>query len=135
MGWSSTSVSKDALDVFQRLPLKHYNTAWVLSQHLKKDMRLSYLAQELISIDRLALQSWCAMGNCDSMQKDHGTALKNFQRAVELNSRFTYAHTLCGHGYVAFEDFEMESKVTKMPLRSMQDIIMPGMVLQRRVFS
>ncbi|KAK1420361.1 hypothetical protein QVD17_21891 [Tagetes erecta] len=137
---------QEALDVFMQLPLKHYNTGWVLSQvgkahfelvdymeaerafsnarlaspyslegmdiystvlyHLKEDMRLSYLAQELISTDRLAPQSWCAMGNCYSMQKDHETALKNFQRAVQLNSRFTYAHTLCGHEYVALEDFE-----------------------------
>ncbi|KAI3800749.1 hypothetical protein L1987_28843 [Smallanthus sonchifolius] len=137
---------QDALDVFLQLPLKHYNTGWVLSQvgkahfelvdyieaerafsnaclaspyslegmdiystvlyHLKEDMRLSYLAQELISTDRLAPQSWCAMGNCYSMQKDHETALKNFQRAVQLNARFTYAHTLCGHEFVALEDFE-----------------------------
>ncbi|XP_071696842.1 cell division cycle protein 27 homolog B-like isoform X2 [Rutidosis leptorrhynchoides] len=74
--------------------------------HLKEDMRLSYLAQELISTDRLAPQSWCAMGNCYSLQKDHETALKTFQRAVQLNSRFAYAHTLSGHEYVALEDFE-----------------------------
>ncbi|CAI9261988.1 unnamed protein product [Lactuca saligna] len=74
--------------------------------HLKEDMWLSYLAQKLISTDRLAPQSWCAMGNYFSMQKDHETALKNFQRAVQLNSRFAYAHTLCGHEYVALEDFE-----------------------------
>ncbi|MFS8016707.1 putative tetratricopeptide-like helical domain superfamily [Helianthus anomalus] len=41
----------------------------------------------------------CAMGDCYSMQKDHENALKNFQQAVQLNSIFTYAHTLCGHGY------------------------------------
>jgi len=41
----------------------------------------------------------CAMGNCYSLQKDHETALKNFQRAVQLNPRFAYAHTLCGHEY------------------------------------
>ena len=29
-----------------------------LLQHLKEDMKLSYLAQELISTDRLAPQSW-----------------------------------------------------------------------------
>lgn len=40
------------------------------------------------------------MGNCYSLQKDHETALKNFQRAVQLDSRFSYAHTLCGHEYV-----------------------------------
>ncbi|KDO66522.1 hypothetical protein CISIN_1g004340mg [Citrus sinensis] len=137
---------KDALDVYLKLPHKHYNTGWVLSQvgkayfevvdyleaeraftlarraspyslegmdiystvlyHLKEDMKLSYLAQELITTDRLAPQSWCAMGNCYSLQKDHETALKNFQRAVQLNPRFAYGHTLCGHEYVALEDFE-----------------------------
>ncbi|XP_074334260.1 cell division cycle protein 27 homolog B-like isoform X2 [Apium graveolens] len=133
-------VCQDALDVYRRLPQKHYNTGWVLSQvgkanfelvnyleadrafsqarlispyslagmdiystvlfHLKEDMKLSYLAQELVSTDRLAPQSWCAMGNCYSLQKDHETALKNFQRAVQLNPRFVYAHTLCGHEYI-----------------------------------
>ncbi|XP_038993974.1 cell division cycle protein 27 homolog B-like isoform X2 [Hibiscus syriacus] len=137
---------QDALDTFLTLPLRHYNTSWVLSQvgkahfelvdyleadrvfslslrvspyslegmdvystvlyHLKEDMKLSYLARELISTDRLAPQSWCAMGNCYSLQKDHETALKFFQRAVQLNTRFAYVHTLCGHEYVALEDFE-----------------------------
>ncbi|VFQ68914.1 unnamed protein product [Cuscuta campestris] len=137
---------RDALDMYNKLPHKHYNTGWVLSQvgkayfemvdyleadrafslarltapynlegldvystvlyHLKEDMKLSYLAQELVSTDRLAPQSWCAMGNCYSSQKDHETALRNLQRAVQLNSRFAYAHTLCGHEYVAVDDFE-----------------------------
>ncbi|CAA0827342.1 Cell division cycle protein 27 homolog B [Striga hermonthica] len=143
---SSLCRCQDALNVYMKLPQKHYNTGWVLSQvgkayfemvdylqadrafslariaspyslegmdiystvlyHLKEDMKLSYLAQELISTDRLAPQSWCAMGNCYSLQKDHETALKTFQRSVRLNSRFAYAHTLCGHEYVALEDFE-----------------------------
>ncbi|OAY27238.1 cell division cycle protein 27 homolog B isoform X2 [Manihot esculenta] len=148
---------QDALDIYMKLPHKHYNTGWVLSQvgkayfelvdyleaarvfslsrraspyslegldiystvlyHLKEDMQLSYLAQELISTDRLAPQSWCAMGNCYSLQKDHETALKNFQRAVQLNSRFAYAHTLCGHEYVALEDFENGIKSYQSALR------------------
>ncbi|XP_042445719.1 cell division cycle protein 27 homolog B-like isoform X1 [Zingiber officinale] len=74
--------------------------------HMKEEMKLSYLAQELISVDRLSPQAWCALGNCYSMQKDHETALKIFQRAVQLDSRFVYAHTLCGHEYIALEDFE-----------------------------
>ncbi|XP_022731116.1 cell division cycle protein 27 homolog B-like isoform X2 [Durio zibethinus] len=85
--------------------------------HLKEDMKLSYLVQELISTDRLAPQSWCAMGNCYSLQKDHETALKNFQRSVQLNSRFAYAHTLCGHEYVALEDFENGIKSYQNALR------------------
>lgn len=148
---------QDALDVYLKLPYKHYSTGWVLSQvgkvffelvdyleadrafslarnasphslegmdvystvlyHLKEDMKLSYLAQELISTDRLAPQSWCAMGNCYSLQKDHETALKNFQRAVQLNPRFAYAHTLCGHEYVALEDFENGIKSYQSALR------------------
>ncbi|RXH74616.1 hypothetical protein DVH24_029337 [Malus domestica] len=148
---------QDALDVYLKLPYKHYNTGWVLSQvgkaycelidyseadrafslarqaspyslegmdmystvlyHLKEDMKLSYLAQELISTDRLAPQSWVAMGNCYSLQKDHETALKFFQRAVQVNSRFTYAHTLCGHEYVALEDFENGIKSYQTALR------------------
>ncbi|XVF49124.1 hypothetical protein PTKIN_Ptkin03bG0243200 [Pterospermum kingtungense] len=148
---------QDALDTYLRLPHRHYNTSWVLSQvgrahfelvdyieaerafslarrvspyslegmdiystvlyHLKEDMKLSYLAQELISTDRLASQSWCAMGNCYSLQKDHETALKNFQRAVQLNSRFAYAHTLCGHEYVSLEDFENGIKSYQNALR------------------
>ncbi|XP_074278410.1 cell division cycle protein 27 homolog B isoform X2 [Silene latifolia] len=143
---SSMYKCKDALEFYQKLPLKHYNTSWVLSQVgranfglmdyfeadrafslarrqcpysldgmdvyssvlylLKEDMKLSYLAKELLSTDRLAPQTWCAMGNCYSLQKDHDTALKNFQRAVQLNSRFAYAHTLCGHEHVALEDFD-----------------------------
>ncbi|XP_061951899.1 cell division cycle protein 27 homolog B-like [Populus nigra] len=148
---------QDALDVYMKLPHKHYNTGWVLCQvgkayvelvdyleadrafslarraspyslegldvystvlyHLKEDMKLSYLAQELISTDRLAPQSWCATGNCYSLQKDHETALKNFQRAVQLDSRFAYAHTLCGHEYVALEDFENGIKSYQSALR------------------
>ncbi|XWS69930.1 hypothetical protein CRYUN_Cryun03dG0005600 [Craigia yunnanensis] len=148
---------QDALDTYLRLPHRHYNTSWVLSQvgkahfelvdyleadrafslarrvsayslegidiystvlyHLKEDLKLSYLAQELISTDCLAPQSWCALGNCYSLQKDHETALKIFQRAVQLNSRFAYAHTLCGHEYVALEDFENGIKSYQNALR------------------
>ncbi|XP_021775798.1 cell division cycle protein 27 homolog B-like isoform X1 [Chenopodium quinoa] len=148
---------QDALEIYKKLPYKHYSTGWVLSQvgrayfelvdyleadrafslarrqcpcsldgmdvystvlyHLKEDMKLSYLAQELLSIDRLAPQTWCAMGNCYSLQKDHDTALKNFQRAVQLNSRFAYAHTLCGHELVALEDFESGIKSFQNALR------------------
>ncbi|CAI0628672.1 unnamed protein product [Linum tenue] len=155
---------QDALDAYMKLPHKHYNTGWVLSQvgkayfelvdyleadrafslarraspyslegldiystvlyHLKEDMKLSYLAQELTSTDRLAPQSWyipafclCAMGNCYSLQKDHESALKNFQRAAQLSSRYAYAHTLCGHEYVALEDFETGIKCYQNALR------------------
>eukprot|EP00250_Pteridium_aquilinum_P028141 c36647_g1_i1 orf=92-2434(+) len=74
--------------------------------HMKKDVELSYLAQETVAMDRLSPQAWCVMGNCFSLQKDHEAALKYFQRALQLDQYFTYAHTLCGHEYVAMEDFK-----------------------------
>jgi anaphase-promoting complex subunit 3 len=74
--------------------------------HLKRDTRLSHLAQECVSCDRLAPQTWCALGNCFSLQKEHETALRFFRRALQLDPKFAYAHTLCGHEYFANEDFE-----------------------------
>ncbi|GAB2222023.1 hypothetical protein Droror1_Dr00013220 [Drosera rotundifolia] len=149
--------SQEALEIYQQLPRRHYNTGWVLSQvgiayfelmdyleadrafsmarraspyrlegmdlystvlyHMKEDMRLSYLAQELVSTDRLAPQAWCAMGNCYSLQKDHDTALKNFMRATQLSTRFAYAHTLCAHEYAALEDFDNGIKSYQNALR------------------
>ncbi|XP_065868198.1 cell division cycle protein 27 homolog B isoform X2 [Euphorbia lathyris] len=74
--------------------------------HLQEEMKLSHLAQELISIDRLAPQSWCTIGNCYSLQKDHETAIKSFSRAIHLNSRHAYAFTLLGHECSALEEYE-----------------------------
>ncbi|ESQ48300.1 hypothetical protein EUTSA_v10021943mg [Eutrema salsugineum] len=86
--------------------LEGMDTYSTVLYHLKQEMRLGYLAQELISVDRLSPETWCALGNCYSLRKDHETALKMFQRAIQLNERFTYAHTLCGHEFAALEEFE-----------------------------
>ncbi|KAJ0264229.1 Cell division cycle protein 27 A [Hirschfeldia incana] len=86
--------------------LEGMDTYSTVLYHLKVEMRLGYLAQELIAVDRLSPQSWCALGNYYSLRKDHEAALKMFRRAIQLNERFTYAHTLCGHELAALEDFE-----------------------------
>ncbi|GAB9464329.1 Anaphase-promoting complex subunit [Globisporangium polare] len=74
--------------------------------HLKKEVELSYLAQQVTAFDKLSSEAWCVAGNCFSLQKEHDTALTFFQRAIQLNPSFTYAYTLSGHEYVANEDFE-----------------------------
>ncbi|EOA33148.1 hypothetical protein CARUB_v10016489mg [Capsella rubella] len=86
--------------------LEGMDTYSTVLYHLKEEMRLGYLAQELISVDRQSPESWCAVGNCYSLRKDHDSALKMFQRAIQLNERFTYAHTLCGHEFAALEEYE-----------------------------
>ncbi|ONM35677.1 cell division cycle protein 27 homolog B isoform X1 [Zea mays] len=131
-GWVLCQVGKAYFELVDYLEADHYfELAHRLSPctldgmdiystvlyHLNEEMRLSYLAQELISIDRLSPQAWCAVGNCFALRKDHETALKNFQRSVQLDSRFAYAHTLCGHEYSALEDYENSIKFYRCALQ------------------
>ncbi|TMW60581.1 hypothetical protein Poli38472_000623 [Pythium oligandrum] len=74
--------------------------------HLKKEVGLSYLAQQVTEFDKLSPEAWCVAGNCFSLQKEHDTALSFFQRSIQLDPYYTYAYTLSGHEYVANEDFE-----------------------------
>lgn len=74
--------------------------------HLKKEVELCYLAQRVTEFDNTAPESWCIVGNCFSLQKEHETALKFFRRSLQLDPSFTYSHTLSGHEYVSNEDFD-----------------------------
>ena len=85
--------------------------------HLKEEVKLAHLAQEVQAIDRLAPQTWCVLGNCFSLQNEHETALKFFQRAIQLDPKCTYAHTLSGHEYFANEDFEKSMNCYRAALR------------------
>jgi len=74
--------------------------------HLKSEIELAYLAHELIKIDRLSPQAWCAIGNSFSLQREHEQALKCFKRATQLDPQFAYGFTLQGHECIANEEFE-----------------------------
>lgn len=74
--------------------------------HLKSEIELAYLAHELIEIDRLSPQAWCAIGNSFSLQREHEQALKCFKRSTQLDPHFAYGFTLQGHEYIANEEFE-----------------------------
>lgn len=37
--------------------------------HMKREVELSYLAQEAVTLDRQSPYAWCVMGNCFSLQK------------------------------------------------------------------
>lgn len=61
------------LDRFRLEDLEIYSTVlW----HMKRETELMYLAHELMAVDRLSPQSWCVLGNCFSLQKEHDTALQ-----------------------------------------------------------
>ncbi|KAG5297815.1 nuclear protein bimA [Histoplasma ohiense] len=74
--------------------------------HLKNEVELAYLAHELMEIDRLSPQAWCAIGNSFSLQSDHDQALKCFKRATQLDHTFAYAFTLQGHEHVSNEEYD-----------------------------
>lgn len=97
------------LDLMQQIEPHRMKGLEVLSTtlwHLKKEVELSHLAQRAVDFDRLCPESWCVVGNCFSLQKEHETALTFFRRSIQLDPAFTYSHTLSGHEYVAVEDFE-----------------------------
>lgn len=54
--------------------------------HLHAEVQLSTLAQDLVSEDRNSPAAWCATGNLFSAQTEHETAIKFFQRAIQVRS-------------------------------------------------
>jgi anaphase-promoting complex subunit 3 len=84
--------------------------------HLKRHVRLSFLAQELVSIDPSSSQAWIAAGNCFSLQKERSRALSCFLRASELDPSCAYAHTLSGHESID-EDLDLAMKYFQTALR------------------
>jgi anaphase-promoting complex subunit 3 len=74
--------------------------------HLKSDIELAYLAHELAEVDKLSPQTWVAIGNTLSQQREHEQALKCFKRSTQLDPQFAYGFTLQGHEYISNEEFE-----------------------------
>lgn len=74
--------------------------------HLQKETLLSVLAQDLMQHDKTSAVTWCVAGNCFSALKEHDTAIKYFNRAIQLDPEFAYAYTLLGHELVVTEELE-----------------------------
>ena len=65
-------------------PQVHSTILW----HLKKEVPLCYLAKRALDFERTSPYACCVVGNCFSLQKEHDTALKFFQRAIQLQPDF-----------------------------------------------
>lgn len=75
--------------------------------HLKRDKELAQLAAAAQDTHPVTASAWCAAGNCFSLQQDPDTALKFFKKAIRISlTPNAYAYTLCGHEYLAKEDFD-----------------------------
>lgn len=86
--------------------------------HLQSEVTLSALAQDLVEADRTSPQAWCATGNCFSLQKEHDTAIRFFQRAVQVDQGFTYSYTLLGHEYVLTEELDRAMSCFRQAVRT-----------------
>ncbi|KAL7283227.1 hypothetical protein ACG7TL_002654 [Trametes sanguinea] len=82
------------LEPYRLSDMEVYST---LLWHLQKNIKLSFLAQELLSTDPKSPQAWIAVGNCFSLQKEKTQALTCFRRAAQLDPTCAYAYTLSGH--------------------------------------
>jgi anaphase-promoting complex subunit 3 len=102
------------MEPFRTTNMEIYST---ILWHLRQEVELSYLAHELLEYDREAPESWCAVGNCFSLQKEHETALKFFQRAIQLDPSFAYAFTLSGHEYIACDNWDKALQCFRNALR------------------
>eukprot|EP01015_Nassula_variabilis_P002144 TRINITY_DN1115_c0_g1_i2.p1 TRINITY_DN1115_c0_g1~~TRINITY_DN1115_c0_g1_i2.p1 ORF type:complete len:422 (-),score=62.91 TRINITY_DN1115_c0_g1_i2:38-1303(-) len=119
-GWTLTNIGKCYMDCikyqeaekyfaeaysiepYRSEGVEYYSTClW----HLKKNVEATKLASDLLAKAFFSPETWVAVGNCFSMQKEHENALKFFHRALQLNPSFSYAYTLCGHEYAYNEDF------------------------------
>lgn len=74
--------------------------------HLKRDVDLAFLSHELVELDRLSPQTWCAVGNLFSLQRYHPNAIKCFRRATQIDPKFAYAFTLEGYEQISIEAYD-----------------------------
>lgn len=85
--------------------------------HLRAESELSYLAHDLMEIDRLSSQAWCALGNSFSLARETDKALKCFKRAIQLNPTSPYAHTLQAHEHINNDAYETARECFEKALR------------------
>lgn len=74
--------------------------------HLKKQVKLSFLAHTLKDLAYEAPQTWCAIGNAFALAKEHDQAKACFKRATQIDPDFWYAWTLLGHQYHESAEYE-----------------------------
>ncbi|CAK5279633.1 unnamed protein product [Mycena citricolor] len=103
-----------SLQPYRLLDMEVYST---LLWYLQKHVELSFLAQELLSIEPRCPQAWIAVGNLFSLQKERAHALTCFRRAAQLDPRCAYAYTLSGHESVE-EDLDKAINFFQSALRA-----------------
>jgi len=102
------------LEPYRVWDMEVYST---LMWHLRRSVQLSFLAQELLSINPRSPEAWIAVGNTFSLQKERVQALTCFRRAAQLDPGCAYAYTLSGHELID-EDFDKAINFFQSALRA-----------------
>ncbi|KAH8107198.1 protein prenylyltransferase [Cristinia sonorae] len=102
------------LEPYRVWDMEVYST---LLWHLRRSVQLTFLAQELLSINARSPQAWIAVGNTFSLQKERMQALTCFRRAAQLDPGCAYAYTLSGHELID-EDFDKAINFFQSALRA-----------------
>ena len=84
--------------------------------HLKDQFKCCNLAHLCLEQCQFAPETWVVLGNTFSLQKEHETAIKFFNRATQINPAFSYSYTLAGHEYVDNENFTEANNCFKKAL-------------------
>eukprot|EP00842_Homolaphlyctis_polyrhiza_P003485 jgi/Hompol1/4137/HPOL_006939-RA len=83
--------------------MEHYGTClWFL----KKVSKLSTLGQEMQDAHRNAPETWCVIGDFFSLTEERDRAIQCFERAIQIDDEFVYAHTLRGHEFFTNGDID-----------------------------
>ena len=91
------------LECYRMEGLEYYSTClW----HLRKSGELTKLSRHVLDMSQYSPETWCVVGNCYSLQREHEVALRFFNRAIQIDQGFGYAHTMSGHEYVSNMDFD-----------------------------
>lgn len=102
------------IDKYRTQDMEFFSTTlW----HLRKEVKLSFLAHELMDIDRTSPEAWCVLGNSFSLQRETDQALKCFKRAIQLDPNSAYAHTLRAHEHVSNDAYEAAQDSFRLAIR------------------
>lgn len=66
---------------------------------------MSHLARDLDQIEPRAGETWIAVGNCFSLERDGENAIRCFQRACQVDRDNALPRTLSGHEFAARDAF------------------------------
>jgi len=102
---------------------------------LRKEVELAHLCTHGLRVAnrQKAFRLWVAVGNSFSMQKEYEAAIKFFNRAIQINPHYPYAHVLVGHEYFAMDKFDKAKQCYQRALGHGSNFLETGRICKRKI--